>query len=181
MSFTITFEDNGLLQRLTEMAVRFEEIPQSIFDEIGNVLLRSYAMNFEVEGRPEPWLPSKRVEMWGGKTLQVTGKLKDSGRISSIGNDHVEVVFGEGMKWAPILNFGGIIQHPGSDKFQAFDVGNPFSGGERVFTHGTKPHDIPIPARRYVRFQDEDVDQITQLLGDYLMIGEGRFPMEMAA
>jgi len=61
-----------------------------------------------------------------------------------------------------ILNDGGIIDHPGSDKFQAF-----MTATGMVFTHGTKPHQIPIPAFQYMQSALADmrqsiIDEISQ-------------------
>lgn len=56
-------------------------------------------------------------------------------------------VFSRGVVYARIQEFGGIIKHPGSSKFQAF-MGRE---GKMVFTHFTRPHPIPIPERSYMR------------------------------
>lgn len=52
-----------------------------------------------------------------------------------------------GVPYGPIHEFGGIIKHPGSSKYQSWIGGD----GNRVHTHFTRPHDIPIPERSYMR------------------------------
>ena len=60
------------------------------------------------------------------------------------------------VPYARIHEYGGIIHHPGSDKLQAWR-GAPDASrfGERisgmVFTRRTRPHDIPMPERSYLR------------------------------
>ena len=71
-------------------------------------------------------------------------------------------VFSDGSApYAAIQEFGGVIHHPGSSKFQAWQ-----SPGGWVFTHMTRPHDITIPERSYMRssladMQDEIVSRMT--------------------
>jgi phage gpG-like protein len=55
-------------------------------------------------------------------------------------------------KYAGIHEYGGIINHPGSDKFQAWQ-----EGGAWVYTHKTRPHQIPIPQRSYMRSALEEM------------------------
>jgi hypothetical protein len=85
--------------------------------------------------------------------VQAQMEEQSGGRISG-----VVWIDGIAIPYARIQEEGGVIAHPGSDKFQAFLVGNGggFSGGLKqgsmVFTHKTKPHAIPIPEHPYMRF-----------------------------
>jgi hypothetical protein len=80
-----------------------------------------------------------------------TGKLFDS--FDSMKGELVETttsLYGEvrsngTVAYARILELGGVINHPGSSKFQAWQGENGW-----VFTHFTRPHKIPIPAFRYM-------------------------------
>ena len=90
-----------------------------------------------------------RQKLSGGVLNIRSGKL-----LASIQSELIEEptrIFGQvssvGVIYAAIHEYGGIIKHPGSSKFQSW-VG---SDGKRVFTHFTKPHDIPIPERSYMR------------------------------
>jgi len=70
-------------------------------------------------------------------------------------------VYSDGsVKYARIHEYGGTIDHPGSDKFQAWQ-----NGGAWVYTHRTRPHKIPIPQRSYMRSAlDEMKDAIVARL-----------------
>lgn len=56
------------------------------------------------------------------------------------------VEYGSKVIYARIHEEGGTINHPGSSKRQAW-----MSGGELVITHKTKPHEIAIGARPYLK------------------------------
>src|SRR5690242_6877903 len=148
------------MQRLEGLERNAESIPDSVFMSIGELLIKSNVANFDEGGRPVPWPPNKK----GTPTLVGSGKLRDSGVISGVGSEFVEVAWGAGLPYAAIHQFGGTINHPGSSKLQVFQA-----GGKTVFAHGTRPHQIQIPARRYLRIQDEDAVAILRLLGDYLV------------
>lgn len=164
---SVSIEDNGFLQRLTALVVRAGEIQQSVFEDIGTILINSIHNNFKVSGRPSTWTPSKKIATRGGQTLIESGALMNSAEVSSVSADHVEVSIGGDLPYAAIHQFGGVINHPGSDKLQVFDI-----GGKTVFSKGTKPHQITIPARKYFRIQDEDKDSIMNLLHDFILNGE---------
>jgi phage gpG-like protein len=74
----------------------------------------------------------------------------------------------ERVPYARIHNEGGTIKHPGSNKFQAFGFGDGM-----VFTHYTKPHDIQIPRRQFMLFQDEDKTAILELLSNAIFSESG--------
>lgn len=162
----LIIEDNGFTQRLEEITERTREIPTSVFDDIGTILMMSQLKNFAVGGRPDQWPPSKRVLASGGQTLVKSGALRDSGRISDVGNDHVDVEWGRGLPYAAIHQFGGTINHPGSDKLQVFQI-----DGHTIFTHKTRAHKIDIPARPYLLFQEEDVRRIGEMLTSFIIEG----------
>lgn len=56
-------------------------------------------------------------------------------------------VFSQGVRYAAIQEYGGTIQHPGSNKLQVF----PGRDGKMIFTRRTAPHAINIPERSYAR------------------------------
>lgn len=97
-----------------------------------------------------PELASRVRSKLSGQVLQVrTGAL-----LASIQNEMVENstsiygrVYSSGVRYAAIHEFGGIIRHPGSSKFQSW-IG---PDGKHVATHYTRPHDIPMPERSYLR------------------------------
>jgi len=169
--FRVTIEADGLIQKLTAIETRLETIASEVWDTISDIIIESVHQNFEVGGRPDAWPPSKKLS---GQTLVQSGALRDSVQKSAQGPDFVEIEAGAGLPYAKIHQFGGTINHPGSDKLQVFEV-----EGKKVFTRGTKPHQITIPVRRYFRIQDEDVEKIAEALGEYFMIQGERFTMEV--
>jgi len=113
--------------------------------------------NIESSGRPS-WLPLKNgaPATLGGLKGQIAQAIQNN-----YGGNFAEAGIGSfPVLYAAIHQFGGVINHPGSDKFQAFMV-----GGRMVFTHGTVPHQIQIQPRPYIMFQlPEDVDSIMDIL-----------------
>jgi hypothetical protein len=68
-------------------------------------------------------------------------------------------VMASGLPYLAIHEYGGIIGHPGSDKFQAFAAdrwaqfrAGSTSAADWVFTPHTNPHAIPMPERSYLRY-----------------------------
>lgn len=55
-------------------------------------------------------------------------------------------------KYAAIHEYGGVINHPGSNKFQAWQTAAGW-----VYTHRTRPHKIPMPERSYMRSALEEM------------------------
>jgi phage gpG-like protein len=163
----LSLKSEGLLQRLTAIIDRVDRLSQKAFEDIGQILVESVMMNFVVSGRPEKWIPLKPATVarkGHARPLIDSGVLLNSVRISAFGEDFVEVSAGEGLPYALIHNFGGTIEHPGSDKLQAFEI-----DGHLVVTHHTEPHTIEIPARRFMLIQDEDIVAIKNYLAQYLI------------
>ena len=115
---------------------------------------KSIKDNFDAGGRPEKWPNLKK----GGES-----HLRQSGALfNSIHSEHgksADMVWAEagvynGPIYAAIHQYGGVVQHPGSDKFQAFQIGEKW-----IYTHHTAPHPITIPMRKYVMWQQEDIER----------------------
>jgi len=123
----------------------------------------SLLQNFEMGGRPT-WLPLKSG---GPATLGGIRGMIAQAIGSNYGDTYAEAGFINFPPplYAMIQQTGGIINHPGSDKFQVFTI-----GGRVIFTHGTIPHQIPIPARPYIMWQDEDLEYVKDLLGQEILI-----------
>lgn len=167
--FTVSIDDGGMTQRLTALASRLEAIPQSVFQTIGEMFIESIHMNFEVGGRPLAWTPSKRAQETGGKTLIQSGALRDSGEIEEITANSVTVTWGNGLAfdYGVVHQFGASFMHPGSDKWQSW-----MKDGKRMYSHGTKPHNITIPQREFFNIQADFQEQAGQLLSNYIINGE---------
>ena len=133
-----------------------------VMDSISKLMKRSIQLNFERGGRPQPWLPLKS----GGETpLTASGRLYRSINARS-GNNWAEVGAGASLPYALIHHRGGVIQHPGSTKRQAFRI-----DGKLIVTYGTKKHPIHIPARPYMVLQREDLAKIAKMIGSFIVRG----------
>jgi phage gpG-like protein len=180
----ITVDTRSVAQALDPLIVRTSEVDSALLDDIGTLMLRSVFQNFESSGRPVAWPPSQRVMKRGGKTLVESGALEASGMIADRTEDSITASFGVGLLYAKIHNFGGIIQHPrmraSSRKVEAFNT--PMNMRRRKMvkvgkypTVGTGSYEIPIPARPFVMFQDEDKAKIFEMVLSYYTTGEWSF------
>jgi phage gpG-like protein len=104
-----------------------------------------------------------RAKLSGGVLNKRTGRLYNS--VQSMLIENTTSIYGrvstQGVPYAAIHEFGGIIQHPGSSKFQAWQ-----NAGAWVYTHMTRAHDITMPERSYMRssladMQAEIVERMT--------------------
>lgn len=133
------------------------------FETISDIMFNSVLDNFLFGGRPDKWQNLKEF----GVVSSYESHLRKSGDLINAiqkGFDSQSATVGidtDVIPYAAIHNFGGTIKHPGSKKFQVFSYGDSI-----IFTHGTKPHDIDIPARPYMLFQEEDKTKILQILSN---------------
>jgi len=135
----------------------------STFESIGDLMYRSVQMNFIAGGRPNQW---EGLQPLGEPShLYKTGKLQESVQLKWTDNSATVYVDTARVPYAKILHRGGTIKHPGSDKFQVF----PYMGG-MVYTHGTPPHDINIPARPFMMFQEQDRIEIKNKLRNSIVV-----------
>jgi phage gpG-like protein len=149
---------------------------RAFFQNVGQLVMESVLRGLDSGGNP-PFIrtrkPTGRPPL-GGRS----GSIGRSVRIAEVTPQSVTVEAG-GLPYNVIHQLGGTIRHPGSSKLQAWiSVETSPRGGLKsekgrrsglVVTHGTRPHDIPIPARRYMKFYDETVQQIKQLFQDYYL------------
>ena len=133
-------------------------------------------VDFKTDFTPEMKLIADHMEqsviqnlLQGGRPAWVHTRMGAIARLhdylrSSVGKKSdatsATVFAGEGLAGAFAHQFGADFTHPGSDKFQVFTGRD----GNTVFTHGTKPHRIRIPARPYMMFQPEDEEFISQTI-----------------
>jgi phage gpG-like protein len=139
--------------KLPQVNTNFE----SVMEKITDIMYRSVQMNFIAGGRPQPW---KSLQPFGESShLMRSGNMFENIQLKWDASSATVYLDTARVPYAAINNFGGTIQHPGSDKFQAFD-----RGGEMIFTHGTQPHAINIPARPFMMFQEEDKTRILEIM-----------------
>lgn len=130
---------------------------------IKNIVQSSVEENFVRQGRPKKWTDlaesTKRIrrrrKKWPGMILQVSGQLASS--VNSRVDKNV-VVVGSNKPYAKIHDEGGTVNHPGTNN--GFGKGIPIP-----------PHRIKIPARPFLLFQDDDLDEAQQILLDHLVSG----------
>jgi len=151
----------GMSVEMTPLETRIRLISQlgesmkPQMQRIAEMLLESNLVSLDAGGRPTAFRPNKTGTLpLGGRS----GHIGRSEHIASVG-DFSAVLEASGERFNAIHQLGGTINHPGSKKFQVFKIGSSL-----IFTHGTKPHPILIPARRYFRIQDEDVVKAKEIL-----------------
>jgi phage gpG-like protein len=157
----------------------------------GQLMLYSINQNFLESGRPNSWAPLSSSTLkqkvrngYSSQPLIRGGILKGSihYRTSS-----TRLTLGTSVKYAAIHQFGGVInQGARNELFQrnrylrgiragSFKRGIKLSGPNRVgfgfrargFSMGART--INIPARPFVLFQDQDIDDINKMVKDYII------------
>jgi len=126
-------------------------------ERIADIMYRSVQENFISGGRPNQWEPLAHLGL--PSHLYQSGRMFENIQFSWSDTQAMVYIDTNRVPYARMNNDGGVIKHPGSKKFQAFQGADGM-----VFTHGTKAHDIPIPQRRFMMFQEEDKEKILQEL-----------------
>ena len=134
------------------------------FETIADIMFRSVQENFIVGGRPNQWPALKEFGLAGSVAshLYKSGFMFENIQLEYDGQHAKVSIDTTRVPYAAIHNFGGTIDHPEvSGKLMVFNY-----GGGIVFTYHTKRHDINIPQRQFMMFQDEDREQILQTLSN---------------
>lgn len=155
--FEITLEGSDeALRQLGEAADRLEH-PAPLFDLVGAMLVTSTQNRFERETDPEgnPWPPSIRVQLEGGRTLYDSGTF--FGSFTHEASD-AGVEVGTNAIQAAIHQFGGVIR-PRSAEALHFVM-----GGRDVFAK-----QVTIPRRAFLGLDAADEEAIAELAGDYVL------------
>lgn len=121
--------------------------------------------NFETEGGRigKPWqkLSQQTIKQrekkgyWPGKILQRTGQLKRS-IISSYGEDYAQV--STNLIYAAIQNYGGVIHRSSLKTF----IRKKREGKEAKRPKVNKMSSIRIPARPFMKLNEQDIEKIKQ-------------------
>lgn len=137
------------MDALGKAADRLEH-PSPLFDAIGALLTTSTQRRFELGSDPEgnPWPPSLRVLLEGGRTLVDSGELV--GSITHQANDTGVQVGTNSIKAGP-HQFGATIR-PVTAKALAFSI-----GGQQVFAA-----EVTIPRRAFLGLDDDDEAMIVE-------------------
>lgn len=121
---------------------------------IVDLMFRSVQQNFIEGGRPNVWPPNQG----DNPILYRTGEMFRGIQLEWDAEHAKVFIDTERIPHALIHNFGGVIHHPGSDKRQSFMTPDGW-----ITTYHTEPHDIPIPQREFMLFQDEDKTAILDI------------------
>ena len=152
---SVRYEDFGLGANLDALAALGGDMPR-LLDRVGAILESSTIERFDTGRAPDgtAWIPSRRVQAKGGKTLALTGRLRGS---------ITHVVADGGVEVGTNLVYGGVHQF-GRDQADAVAghtrlMRKAFGRKLPFPVHATvKPHTrrTRIPARPYLGLSAED-------------------------
>lgn len=116
-----------------------------IWREIGQIMYDGTMERFDREVGPDdkPWQKSWRAKLQGGKTLQSTGRLRDSIQLVVQGK---KISIKTNVKYAPVMQFGAVIRAK-SGKYLTFKTA---TGG------WAKLQSVKIPARPFLGLSKDD-------------------------
>ncbi|WCT72058.1 phage virion morphogenesis protein [Sphingomonas naphthae] len=145
---------DAIERRLRAIQERGEDL-SPLMDAIGLAMEGSTLQRFEDERGPDGsrWTPSRRVEQFGGKTLTLSARLKQSVSYIALA-DSVRV--GTNVIYAGVHQHGAtIVGRNGPLRFKLPGIG--FRSARQVI----------IPARPMFGIGDEDEDEIEALTEDF--------------
>lgn len=167
--------DNSGFRRKMEKLISNVRNPQKM-KIVAGMMFDAVETNFEKQGRPR-WkrlkastLGQRRRQNKTGKILQVGGKLAAS--ITQKFTATTATV-GTNLKYAAIHQKGGTIHHPGGTPYKLIGPGRAvfLKKGTPGAIGITKPHDIDIPARPFMKFTPGDLTKMKRQLGVELIKG----------
>lgn len=134
------------IKGLDRLINRLDQKPKSILDKVASTLkdqlefLAVYIQNSKLSGQ---LLNVRSGDLKNSIQAELTERTSDraEGRVYSAGT----------LPYARIQNDGGVINHPGSSKFQVFQGANGL-----VFTRYTRPHTITITGKHFMESGLED-------------------------
>lgn len=179
-NFRIEIDDADLQAKLRRLDERMTNMTP-FFQEVGEIIRTSVVKNFEEGGRyrspgdwrggSRKWRPLSSVTLFGqteglgGKRRKGGGFFKKSGGLSKRGERRLG-----GKKI--LIDSGALLN---SINWQADRQGVEI-GTNRVYAaihqfggKAGRGHKVTIPARPYLVVQEEDLDQINDVLEDYLL------------
>lgn len=148
-------------KRLTEYMNHLKRVAAAdspIWKEIADVLYDGTMERFDKEIDPDgkPWQKSWRAKVQSGKTLQNTGRLRDSIHKVVKGNS---VSLATNVIYAGTMQNGAVIT-PKNGKFLTFRT--PTGGWVRL-------RSVKIPARRFFGLSKDDAQAIILTIEGYLL------------
>ena len=148
--------------------------PRPLLEKLGTIAFQAVEENFKQQGRPK-WASLKRGTIeernksgYTGPILQKTGTLK---RYITKKIPDTSAVVGTNLDYAAIHHYGGKINHPGGTKY-GYYKGGGFGWKKKdnpKYMGITGPHTINIKARPFVHVTPEDIDEMVDETGDFLI------------
>lgn len=140
---------NDLLDRVEDLS--------PLMAQIGAYGEESTRYRFESQKGPDgkTWEPSHRARAEGGQTLKKSGIFEGS-ITNQFGRDSAE--WGTNWPWASVHQDGATIRAKGDGRLGFFIPGIGFRS----------PREVVIPARPMFGINDEDEDEISAIIHDYL-------------
>jgi phage virion morphogenesis protein len=176
--------DIGRLNQALQGLIRAGADLSDPMAQISDQMVTDTIHRFETGTAPDgtPWVPSRRAQKTGGKTLIEHGGLMGS-IVGESGPDYAAA--GTNKVYGAIHQFGGTIQK------QARSQVNLTAGGSSAFISAASAkrrnkarsktvfgqavtigaHAVTMPARPYLGFNDREIDDFTQILTAHLVEG----------
>jgi phage virion morphogenesis protein len=141
----ITIEDKQLSSLFDKLISKTSDLSPCMRN-IAMIMKETVLENFDRGGRPQSWVPSRRVREEGGQTLILKGM--SGGLMGSITSksDKTAAIVGTNKDYAELHQFGGRILN---------------SAGEKA---------AKVPARPFLVIPDEELQEIMDTILDYLKI-----------
>ena len=127
-----------------------------LLSNLGSGLLTNLQRRFQAQQSPQglPWKQSIRAKMFGGKTLQDTGKLLQSMQFIVSGS-RVEV--GTNVEYARFLHDGATIKAK-NVPYLTFRIGNRWA----------KKKEVVLPARPILGFSVQDNQTVISVINSFM-------------
>lgn len=170
VSMEVTIDDSEIRQLMEQLSDRITDLSKPM-KLAGERMKWSIDENFDVGGRPVPWIPSKRAMRDAGQTLVDSRRLQKSTTYHYSSAGYLEI--GTNVKYAAIHQYGfagsvNVKSH--SRKVKSRDVKEKkkiiAKGIGFVSSHTRR---MNMPARPFLVVQDEDVTEIKFIIKDYLL------------
>lgn len=172
IDFRVEIDDAEFNRYMRQMSKNAEQL-NPFFNKASMIMLRSFAQNFQEQGRPKHWkrlspntIAGRRKQ--SARILQDTGRLRMStiakgapGNIHKQGKDYLKM--GSRLKIAPFHQYGT----------RPYDILPVNAKALRFMTtagiqFAMRVHHPGLTARPFVMIQDEDVKDLTELAAEHV-------------
>lgn len=162
MTARISLHHDGLAQADAALAglLAAAEDPTDFYDAVGGALVASTHFRFEREVDPDgnPWPPSLRAQLEGGRTLTDTARLSQSITHQA---DRQGVSVGTDVIYAGVHQLGAVIR-PRSARALRYRL--PGGLGFRSSA------EVTIPARPFLGVDQDDETEISEIWGEFVAV-----------